>query len=308
MHIEYMKEFIVLAQTLNFTNAAKQLGLAQSALSKHVQSMEVEFGAPLFMRNKHTTELTRAGRVLFDEASTMYSSYVRAKTQIAELEKTQVLRFGGLSQNTEVLGLVSYMLAQLEDEGITIPLVFIQNFPKAFLQQLKDDEADLVVSYLGPFEQLELDYPSLFLWSDPFVAVMRSDHPLADRPTLRPTDLEGQTIIQLGSNYFRMGWATVRDYFEHAGVSTLKRTVFAQSIVDVATVNVRNDILIMSRSSMAGLPFTTSSSYRCTPIDDCDARFDIYAIMRDDSNNASLVRFWKALTAHIEEYRATHRL
>ena len=40
MHIEYLREYIELAQCLNFTEAARRSCITQSALSKHLVSIE----------------------------------------------------------------------------------------------------------------------------------------------------------------------------------------------------------------------------------------------------------------------------
>ena len=47
MNIETCREFIELAQCLNFTKAAGNLNITQPALSKHMLALEKEFGIEL---------------------------------------------------------------------------------------------------------------------------------------------------------------------------------------------------------------------------------------------------------------------
>ena len=68
MHIEYLREYIELAQCLNFTEAARRSCITQSALSKHLVSIEKEFGTELVARDRHSVELTQAGHALLQEA------------------------------------------------------------------------------------------------------------------------------------------------------------------------------------------------------------------------------------------------
>lgn len=50
MRIETLQEFVVLANMLNFSKAAKTLHLAQPTLSSHISSLENELGFSLFTR------------------------------------------------------------------------------------------------------------------------------------------------------------------------------------------------------------------------------------------------------------------
>ena len=61
MNIDYLKEFVVLADTGNFSRAADALFLSQSSLSKHIKAMEQELAIPLFRRTTRRLELTEDG-------------------------------------------------------------------------------------------------------------------------------------------------------------------------------------------------------------------------------------------------------
>ena len=48
MELSYIREFVVLAETGNYLEAADTLFIAQSSLSRHIKSIEMDLGAPLF--------------------------------------------------------------------------------------------------------------------------------------------------------------------------------------------------------------------------------------------------------------------
>jgi len=56
------------ARHLNFSAAAEELALTQSAVSRQVQSLEDEVGVPLFLRHTRSVELTSAGAQLLSAA------------------------------------------------------------------------------------------------------------------------------------------------------------------------------------------------------------------------------------------------
>lgn len=67
MQTEYLREFILLSRTLNFSATAKLLHVSQSALSNHIIALEKEFDAQLIDR-KESPCLTPAGEVLLQRS------------------------------------------------------------------------------------------------------------------------------------------------------------------------------------------------------------------------------------------------
>ncbi|VUX15208.1 Hca operon transcriptional activator [Streptococcus pasteurianus] len=57
MDLEHLYEFAVLAESKNFSEAAEKLFISQSALSKHIKSLEQELGVPLFNRENRSATL-----------------------------------------------------------------------------------------------------------------------------------------------------------------------------------------------------------------------------------------------------------
>ena len=61
MEIGTIKEFVVLAECLNFSEAASRLFISQSSLSKHIKALEQELGVALFERTTRSIRLSGAG-------------------------------------------------------------------------------------------------------------------------------------------------------------------------------------------------------------------------------------------------------
>ena len=60
----HLRAFLVVARLRNFRAAAQELSLTQSAVSRQIQSLEDEVGAPLFVRHTRSVELSAAGALL----------------------------------------------------------------------------------------------------------------------------------------------------------------------------------------------------------------------------------------------------
>ena len=97
MDITYLREFVVLAQTGNFMEAADILYSTQSTLSKHIKSIELELGVPLFDRTTRKVRISKFGQLLLPYAK-----------QIAELQDkyTAILK-SSLETDQEILTLGS---------------------------------------------------------------------------------------------------------------------------------------------------------------------------------------------------------
>jgi LysR family transcriptional regulator, glycine cleavage system transcriptional activator len=59
--LNWLRAFEAAAKTLSFTEAARDLGLTQAAVSKHVKALELNLRHPLFHRHARSLELTKSG-------------------------------------------------------------------------------------------------------------------------------------------------------------------------------------------------------------------------------------------------------
>jgi DNA-binding transcriptional LysR family regulator len=67
MNLQQIRYFLALAKELHFWRTAEKMYITQSALSRHISSLENELGLQLFLRNKRNVKLTCAGTFLRDE-------------------------------------------------------------------------------------------------------------------------------------------------------------------------------------------------------------------------------------------------
>lgn len=61
MNLNQLEYFISAAEHLNFTKAAKECYISQTAMTQQMQALEKTLGVKLFTRDKHHIELTPAG-------------------------------------------------------------------------------------------------------------------------------------------------------------------------------------------------------------------------------------------------------
>lgn len=81
MELNHVKEFIALTKTENYLEAAENLFISQSSLSKHIKSLEAELGTTLFDRTTRQVKLNEAGKV-----------FLKYAQQLIDMSGTNVIR------------------------------------------------------------------------------------------------------------------------------------------------------------------------------------------------------------------------
>ena len=91
-----LKVFCSVANNMSFTKAARELGITQPAVSKHIQELEQECGVLLLNRLGNGVELTDAGRLLLQHALEIVESYRRLEFDMDILNRRNagLLRIG----------------------------------------------------------------------------------------------------------------------------------------------------------------------------------------------------------------------
>lgn len=85
MDINQIKCFISVAQTLNFSEAARRNYVSQSTVSRYISDLEKEFGVQLFTRSHRDVIITNEGKTLLPYAMEIVDTLKKAKTVIKQM-------------------------------------------------------------------------------------------------------------------------------------------------------------------------------------------------------------------------------
>ena len=88
--------FLTVAQTLNFSEAARRQQISQPTASRYIGDLEREFGVRLFTRSKRDVVLTEEGRALLPYAQEALEALNRAQTVLSQM------RAGGADRKSVV--------------------------------------------------------------------------------------------------------------------------------------------------------------------------------------------------------------
>lgn len=121
MNTVQLECFIAVAETLNFSKAAKKLHISQPAISHQITSLENELNVSLFSRNNKSVELTHSALQFMNEAIKILDIEREAKKRLQNQSFDQYVPFEICCHNQLELDLVPDALHQL---SIKYPHIF----------------------------------------------------------------------------------------------------------------------------------------------------------------------------------------
>lgn len=192
MELRQLQYFVKVAETLNFSEAARSLFVTQSTLSQQVRQLENEFGIELFTRDSHSVSLTENGARLLPFAEKTLLAARDCKNQISELNNMV---------SGELLIGATFSFCPIITETLQVfaaryPGVKLKIFSRSMeelLEMLRKRDVDFALAY-KPVENHE-DIESHVLFDDKLSVIMRCDHPFAGRRSLSIKDIEHQNIV-----------------------------------------------------------------------------------------------------------------
>lgn len=75
MEIRQLNYFITVAETKNYSHAAKSLFVTQPTLSQSIKKLEQELNTALFIQNGRQLQLTEAGEILYQRGKTLLKDF-----------------------------------------------------------------------------------------------------------------------------------------------------------------------------------------------------------------------------------------
>lgn len=198
MQIEHLREFLVLVENKNFWNASSRLFISQSALTKHIQHLEDDFGVPLFIRNSRNVELTPYGQAIIPYARKIVDAEFACKDLINTLRD----ELAGKLFLGVIPSMVPYKLTRLIT-GFNI------QYPNDQLKVLEEDSFILKealeqkkcsLAFLRESDSCLIDetkFCKIPYTTDHLVVLLSYEHPLANKSALHLTDLKNESFILL---------------------------------------------------------------------------------------------------------------
>lgn len=234
MTIFQIQCFLSVAETLNFTEAANRLFIAQSSLSRNISHLEAELGLALFTRTKKYVRLTPGGTVLYAEFSKLLKmgEYALEKARIAELGETGSLRLGLLeTQRSE--NFLPDKLEQLREKHPNIQIDIVSGTYRELREAVMNGTIDIALTLgldLEDYEQDEIVF-QVFFQSKPKCVISKSN-PIAASLLVRLDNLSSETMIAISPEESHGAYHNIVQFCERHDI-TPSKTIYANSLQDL---------------------------------------------------------------------------
>lgn len=197
MHVRQVRQFIAVAETLNFRKAAERLNMAQPPLSIAIKRMEDDLGGALFIRERRGVRLTAMGEAILEDARqiSFHHDQLRKAAGGASTGLVGTLRIGFIGSAT--YSLFPRVLPVFRKRFPLVELELRERTTTQILREIESDQLDLGLVRFPVFEPTHARVSPVE--PDLLVVALQRDHPLARRSRLKLRDLADQRFVMYSS-------------------------------------------------------------------------------------------------------------
>lgn len=192
--IEY---FLKVAETLNFSKAAKELFISPQSLNKQIIQLEEEIGEPLFERTTRQVKLTSLGRRMQQAFLPVREEFCRAVENVEgymqrQKKMVRIAFFQAISKKEVVTPVTNYLRACEKDLQVEL----MGGELGEVIEWLYQGKCDLVITNIQEFEEWKGAEVIPFLKTPAKIAVSLY-HPWVAKERITMQDMEKMPVLLL---------------------------------------------------------------------------------------------------------------
>jgi LysR family transcriptional regulator, hydrogen peroxide-inducible genes activator len=198
MTLTELRYIVTLAREQHFGRAAERCFVSQPTLSIAVRKLEDELGVPIFERSKSRVQPTPLGEKIVQQAQLVLEQTAAIK-DIASAGRDQLnspLQVGAIFTIGPYL--FPEFIPVLQKLATEMPLYVEESYTGTLRTRLRNGELDTIIISL-PFT--EADVVTQPLYDEPFVVLMPHNHPLTEKQSIHPNDLNAYNVLLLGEGH-----------------------------------------------------------------------------------------------------------
>lgn len=193
MELRQLRQFVTLAETMNFRRAAERLNMAQPPLSVSIRKLEEELRAPLFERSTREMRLTAFGKLFLDHARrTLFEADQAMRTaQSAAIGEAGSLSIGFVG--TATYAALPRLIPAHRAAFPQVQLQLRESTSSEILAQIEQGSLDLGIVRAPVVRATDCALETIE--EDHLVLALHRDNPLATRATLSLSDLRDEPFV-----------------------------------------------------------------------------------------------------------------
>ena len=300
MNTQYLKEFLVFAEELNWTVAAEKLFTTRPTLVDHMRCLETELECKLIASGQRQPrpELTPAGRRFTRTAKELLGHWDATCNEYCELADN-LLTVHVASSNLPWLETVLYKARRAIQERH--PYKHIEVVPvsgaRSSIEALDAGENDIVVagfkSYLSEEERpIPEDICGFALDTEPIHLLMTQENPLFGREQIAAADLDGAAFVLPPDIYRSWTRDHVDERFAQHGAHITMHTLAFSGHTEYFTYEFEQSLGIVPHTLVPRYGIDAREEYRAFDCTDMPLKTRFYALCKRafaESENGGLL-------------------
>lgn len=254
MKLNQFRNIMAIAESGSLRAAARELGLAQPALSRSIQELEHELGVQLFERRARGMTLTPMGEAFLHRAGNVMSEVRRAREEIEQLNGGTSGTVAAALSIAPHLAILPKTLPHFRARYPNVELRLIEGLYPTVETGLKDGSIDF---YVGPSPERKVPSELVVekLFDNTRTILCRRAHPLAGAKSVR--DLVGAHWLTTSITYSAQ--EELSDFFARYGLPIPRVALRSQSALTAIVSLANSDLLAMVPMQWVAFPFTAET-------------------------------------------------
>lgn len=245
---KWIEAFRAVAATGSTIDAAERLRIDQSAVSRHISSLEGQIGVQLFDRSQRRLSLTPAGEELLADAKAAGDALRRFERKADALSRATSGYLHILTSGTPARGMLPAAIKEFRETFPDVSIHLEVTSREDIEKRVEAQQFDISIL------QLPFAYParcSNELGRFEAVCILPRNHRLAQKQTVRLSDLDAETFVGFPSG--TVGRARVDELFRKHG--------FTYTPEIEATAIALNELVSLGLGIAITDPFTAQSAH-----------------------------------------------
>lgn len=193
MNLNQLYYFRTLAEYQHYTKAAAHLYISQPSLSNAMKSLEKELGCVLFKKAGRNVQLTEYGRMFYNTTCSTLNILDDGKRELQQKIKSDAGIINVACIPTSIGTRLPKLIKNFQTKNTSSPYFILHDeFSVPILKGLDNGQYDVGICSRA-IEYTDLSFIPLF--SEPIVALVPPDHPLANETLIEPEQLRPYDLI-----------------------------------------------------------------------------------------------------------------
>lgn len=253
MKMIWLRAFLAVVKHKNFSEAADELFVSQSTLSKYIKLLEEELSISLFDRSTRNVQVTEAGQALIPYATSIMEQYTALQEAMADFRESSVRTMRIVSVPFLHLYNISDQFIQFQRRFPNIKLELFETEMFEALRNIDDPATSFCILRSSFIQHLHknVSYHVFPFISDELVFLCHRDHPLAaqSRIPISACLSERLVVMSLGFQEYRRTFhelginpEQLRPFLKCASTSTLVKMISENMAVSFAVQGIARQL------------------------------------------------------------------